>query len=220
MLIDHSGHVVCGNNMLMRTIGRIAFPLFCLMLAEGASKTSNWKKYASRLFLFAIISEPIADYAFYRTYVYTYYQNVYWTLLLGLLAIQCYKMAERFRDAKEWGKLVVAMIGFFACYGVADKAHTDYGAFGVALIVLLYIARTYGDDIAKRNFASAIVIVGMCLAYGNLEIYGSLAAIPVLFYNEKRGWNHLVVKYGFYAFYPLHLLLLAVIRNIFGVVYF
>lgn len=219
MFIDHSGYVVCDNNIMMRTIGRIAFPLFCLLLAEGASKTSNWKKYAARLFVFAIISEPIADYAFYRSWAFRYYQNVYWTLLLGLLAIRCYKLAEKFRDAKDWGKLFLSVIAFFVCYEVADKAHTDYGAFGVALIVLLYIARTYGENLQKRNIASALVIIGMCLAYGDLEIYGSLAAVPVFFYNEKRGWNHPVVKYGFYIFYPAHLLLLILIRAGVGTIY-
>lgn len=73
---------------LMRHIGRIAFPLFCFLLAEGFAHTHSRPKYAWRLFLFALISEWPYDFALYGTGIeFTAHQNVMFTLLVGFLAL-------------------------------------------------------------------------------------------------------------------------------------
>ncbi|MGN0298437.1 MAG: TraX family protein [Lachnospiraceae bacterium] len=218
MLIDHAGFVVFANNMTMRTIGRVAFPIFCFLLAEGADKTSNWKKYALRLLFFAVISEPVADYAFYGNYFYLGYQNVFWTLLLGLLAIECYK--------KCWDKLqvintkerVLCTIGFLVCFIAAEFFCTDYGAFGIAMIMVIYIIKTRYPKDKHQNLVMSISIALLCIAYGGVEAFAAFAAVPIFFYNGKRGWNHPVMKYGFYAFYPIHLAVLALVREIIGII--
>ena len=72
---------------VMRFIGRIGFPVFCFLLIEGFLHTSSKKKYATRLFLFALVSEFPFDYALFNTPFAPGYQNVFFTLFLGLLTI-------------------------------------------------------------------------------------------------------------------------------------
>jgi hypothetical protein len=57
MLIDHIGYMYFPGEMMWRTIGRLAFPIFAYQIAIGYSKTSNLKKYVQRLTLFAFITQ-------------------------------------------------------------------------------------------------------------------------------------------------------------------
>ena len=50
---------------------------------------------------------------------------------------------------------------------------------------------------------------------GGVEVYAVLALIPILLYNGRRGRQTKVMQYGFYIFYPAHLLLLAVLYHLF-----
>ena len=72
---------------LMRGIGRLAFPIFCFFIVEGFFHTKNRMLYAYRLFLFALLSEFPFDYCLKPGYIYWQKQNVYFTLLIGLLVI-------------------------------------------------------------------------------------------------------------------------------------
>ena len=105
MLIDHVGAVLLEHILLagfassdafstvytiykvMRGIGRFAFPVFCFLLVEGFVHTSNRTKYLRNLVVFAIISEIPFDWAIFGTPVYWGYQNVFWTLAAGFIAI-------------------------------------------------------------------------------------------------------------------------------------
>ena len=82
MLLDHTGHVLFPGQIWFRYVGRLAFPIYSFLLAEGFFHTKNLKSYMFRLLFFGIISEIPFDLAFYDT-VFTFeHQNVFWTLLL------------------------------------------------------------------------------------------------------------------------------------------
>ncbi len=93
----------------MRMIGRFGFPVFCFLLVEGFAHTHNRKKYALRLFLFALISEIPFDFAFRGEWFYASYQNVFFTLFLGMLAMCAFSfLAEHIKGG------VPAIIGMIA----------------------------------------------------------------------------------------------------------
>lgn len=172
---------------VFRLIGRVAFPIFCFLLVEGFLHTKDVKKYAVRLFAFALISEIPFDLALFGEWFALQYQNVYFTLLLGLLAMVGIQKA----GTNLWKSAASVIV----CCGAAFLLKSDYDVFGVFLIVLLYVLRN--RPVHRTVFG--------CIAVG-WEITAPLAFIPINMYNGTRGkWN---LKYLFYAFYPLHLLLL------------
>lgn len=261
----------------MRNIGRIAFPIFCFLLVEGFVHTSNKRKYAVRLGVFALVSEIPFDLAFYGKVLFNRHQNVFFTLFIGFLAVWGFQLiGDRLRD-KKWlpvlslagaaggvwilftffqsllytvnnfmirdnegvlywldfylGKYllpvtIVVTIGvLLAIYLIdgdrreimvlvladcavlaagmllANFLHTDYSAFGVLTIAVMYAFR--------RNQVSAgmggyVVLNVLSIA----ELTAIFALIPIALYNGERG---LRLKYIFYAFYPVHLLILYLI---------
>lgn len=177
-------------DFVLRSIGRLAFPIFCFLLAEGAAHTHNRGKYLLRLALFAVISEIPFDLALHNQIFYWGSQNVFFTLLLGLLVIvvfQCY-------PAETWkGLLALAALGV-----LAELCGTDYGAAGVAVIVVMYLLR-------NRPLMMSLVSLAV-LALLNLQELCSIPSfLAIALYNGRRGRQP---KYFFYVFYPVHLLLL------------
>ena len=206
MLIDHIGAavlarmIIAGNADLydayrtLRMIGRIAFPIFCFLLIEGFQHTKNAKKYAERLFLFAAISEIPFDLAFSAKVLEFQYQNVFFTLAIGLVTIMAYKKVEESPISNSVLKLILQLAVGLAGGCIAEVLGTDYGMLGVMVLVVFYMLR------ANRFYQIA---AGCMLFIDNITAL--LAFIPVAFYDGRRGLN---VKWLFYVFYPAHLLVL------------
>lgn len=93
MTIDHLGAVFFPEYLWMRVIGRISMPVFCYFVAEGFMYTSNKGKYASRLLLFAFLSEIPYQMCFWERYGAA--GNVFWTLLLGMLSLWLFDFIYR-----------------------------------------------------------------------------------------------------------------------------
>jgi hypothetical protein len=171
MLIDHSAkafeaHLSFETYMLMRTIGRIAFPLFAFCLAEGCRKTGDMKKFLLRLGIFALISEIPYDmlfaaewgwslnqfiayypskllgtlsdtalnnaialpFSYYENNFYGF-QNVFFTLFFGAMAIYFYKRYHE--DGKRLKNIAIAIF-VLALFGMpAELMRADYGILGV-----------------------------------------------------------------------------------------
>ena len=214
MLIDHIGASCLENGFLsapaapaglaaldlvLRLIGRLAFPIFCFLLVEGFVHTHDVKKYIGRLLLFGLVSEVPFDLAFFRTPFALDHQNVYWTLALGVLAMAGLKHFEKPDGSASWKGLLCAA----GCTLAALLACTDYNGIGVFIICALYLTR--GDR--KRQ-----CIVGAVLFAW--ELTAPLAFVLVWFYNGQRGACSPLQKKAFYWFYPVHLSVLAVVTNL------
>ena len=182
---------------ILRAAGRLAFPIFCFLLAEGFLHTKNIKKYALRLGLFALISEIPFDLAFNGSLLEASHQNVFFTLFIGLLVLAGLKYFEEILPSHiAWLRFIVALTGIL----LAAFLRTDYDGFGIMLIFLLY---------EFRNSKKLQCIAGAILMLFN-STTGCLAFLFLWLYNGERGKQ--LPKYFFYAFYPVHLLLLYVLR--------
>lgn len=178
---------------ILRLIGRVSFPIYCFLLVEGFVHTRSVKKYAVRLGIFALIAEVPFDLAFYHSFWYVEHQNVFFTLLLGLAAMEAIRYFEA-RLGQRWQGLVIA----FLCCVMGDLLNTDYGAFGVFFIIVLYMFRNCGW---LRTILGCVLIAW--------ETTAPLAFVPIGMYNGERG--KLRMKYIFYWIYPVHLVVLYLI---------
>jgi len=179
---------------LLRTIGRIAFPTYVFLLTEGYQHTRNRKRYALNLLIFALLSEIPYNLIHQGTLLYRS-QNVFFTLFLGFLGIW---VLDRFREEQK--KQLLLLLGLLV---VAIFAKADYGWLGFGFILAVYLL---------REMPVAQAIVGSCFLAS--QRCAGLAFLPINLYNGKRGYIHgPVLKYLFYAIYPVHLLLLWYLRT-------
>lgn len=193
--------------VILRCIGRIAFPIFCFLLVEGFLHTKNVGKYAFRLLLFAFISEVPFDLAFQKQAFYWEYQNVYFTLFLGLMVILLLHSIETKFPTQWFPRMILSLLAISLGTSFAELLHTDYGLTGVLVITAMYLFRNHHIS----EMVSGCLILS---AMSSLEIV-SIVNIPLISrYNGERGLN---LKYFFYAFYPVHLLLLYGIGWMFGI---
>ena len=138
MFIDHLGAVCFSGMMGFRIIGRLAFPIYCFLLVEGAVHTHDMKKYILRMGIFALISEVPFDLAFYHRLVYTEHQNVFFTLGLGLLAIWFLEHPIEHLDIPD---VLYKLLVIIAAGLIAEFFNTDYGFTGIAVICVFYYLR-------------------------------------------------------------------------------
>ena len=178
---------------ILRLIGRLAFPIYCFLLTEGYRHTHSRKRYALRLGVFALISEVPFDLASDGALWNMWHQNVFFTLLLGLLALM---VAEPLYERGEQRKALAVAVLFSLA---AELLKTDYGFFGVAVIVALYFLR-------EREMEKFLVTGALLLGASTME----LAAFPSFYlmyrYDGRQGRQPRALRQLFYWFYPLHLL--------------
>ncbi len=221
MVSDHIWATAMSFGNWMTYIGRMAFPIFAFQIAEGFVHTKNFKKYALRLLAFALISEIPFNLFYSSRWFNPYHQNVMFTLLLGLLAIKVIDNLKKDISPKNIGKslLWLALIAVGGTLGFVD-----YGFLGVLTVVMFYLCRGY-------RFTPILQLIGMILinivffegqvfifdVFGKtVEIpsqgFAVFSLIPIWLYNGKKGKSSKVLQYGFYAFYPVHMLILYLIK--------
>lgn len=210
MLLDHIGAVFVPGYYtyyILRLIGRIAFPIYCFLLAEGVHYTRNPRKYALRLALGAVASEIPFDLAFYGGLTMAH-QSVMLTLLLGFGALMVWKRLPIWAGVPVTALLAMA----------AEWLNTDYGAWGVVLIV------AFGTLRRRPIWQLALVVTLILLAMDSIgvpflggvpiELFALLAFLPICLYSgRKAGWGR-GARLLFYGFYPVHLLLLWMVHQI------
>ena len=188
--------------LVFRSVGRIAFPLFCFMLVEGFFHTGSHRRHLILLGSFALISEIPFNLFFRMKISYLPHQNTLFTLFMayvGLLLLDRCTGDYRF----------LAFLFPLA----AEFLHTDYGAEGVFTVYLFYLAaRRKGGDLSRAGAADyflALCPLLMSALSWKVEICRIISLPILLLYNGEKGWSR---KYFFYLFYPLHLLALYLLR--------
>ena len=176
-------------HQLLLMFGKFAFPLFAFMLIIGFEKTHDRKKYGIRLFILALISEIPFDLMIYRTVYYPEHNNVIITLFLGFLAL-C--SLEYFKKNRIISFLVVLGLFFASRY-----LNADFRTGGFLFILLLYGLR-------KEKILQCIIPPVLL----PMKAMVFLSLVLTAFYNGKRGFKTPFLKYFFYAFYPLHMLII------------
>jgi hypothetical protein len=225
MLVDHIAAAVLVRIMYaggdfslyeiyfaMRQIGRIAFPIYCFMLVEGMEHTKNKWKYAGRLGALALLSEIPFDLAFSSKVLEFGYQNVFFTLVIGLLTVMAVSEIEKRswlagnavadRSLRTAAVVLVSAAGM----GLAAFLRTDYGWCGIACILVLYFLRGRRWLELAAGYLAFVVLLG--------EVAALPAFLALALYRGRKGFS---CKAFFYGFYPVHLLLLYLVCVLLGV---
>lgn len=204
-----------------RIIGRIAFPIYCFLLVEGAYRTRDPKNYALRLFVGMLLSEIPFDLAFSLTWMeydwklttpllgfHPEFNSVMMTLLLGFGMLQCMKHCKGF-----WRAVVI-----LAFYVLAEELYTDYGGMGILLIAVFALTRGTAHEKPLCILGCAALfcsgskdwqVFGIWI---DTEIFALLSLIPIFCYDGRKLTHSKAVQWGFYLFYPAHILVLALLQ--------
>jgi len=210
MLIDHTAVWLVPEgtilNQVTHTIGRLAAPIMCYLIAEGYFHTSNIKKYMLRLFYFSLLSHfPCVLFFEIEWWQGT---SVIWCLLLGLIALAASQHSNL--------SLIVKLSIILSCCLLAWTA--DWNYIGVLWVLFFGLFRQR----LPLQMISFALIGCLFYIYPGLSSMGEAAAfrfgilfvIPLLFlYNGKRGKKSSLLKWGFYVFYPLHLFVLYLFKD-------
>lgn len=220
MLCDHLwGTVVPGNDWLT-CLGRISFPIFAFLIVEGYFHTKNFRNYLGRLLLFAVLSEIPFNLAMGSRLLYPVHQNVLWSFLISLGLIHWNE-----KTTKRWKRIAVGCVTVLLGYILGLVTMVDFYHAGILTVLVFYFFRQ------RKWWSCAGQLI--CLWYINAEILGGysyelhfgaqthffprqalalLALIPIWLYRGRQGCHSKAFRYACYAFYPLHLLILGVIK--------
>lgn len=201
MVIDHIALYLMEHGTVlyetMRCIGRIAFPVFAFLIAEGFIHTRSRYRYFFTLLGFAVISEI----PWYLLNGADGTHNVMFTLALGVATLMV--LENLLQHSPIQGFLwTLGMAGLASWLGV------DYEWRGILVIVIFYLFNGYGHSFTYSRDMQFFCTFALMMHYG---VMGSVVACMILYvYNGTRGFvQGSIAKYGFYAFYPVHLLFIS-----------
>lgn len=180
-------------------LGRIAFPIFAFMIVEGFFKTKSRWKYLRNLLVFATISEIPYDMFQSAIFINTWSQNILWGLALGLFTIMVIdKLKEKIKKRPLRIFVSIFIVTLSSLGSMLISADYEYYA-----IIIIYIYYLFYDKRILASGLSYLVIIK--------EIYAILGFATVLLYNGEKGKQNKIFNY---LFYPVHLLILGIIRMV------
>ncbi len=210
MLIDHFGHAIVPYLPVpymaelyytCRIIGRIAFPIYCFLLVEGMYYTHNPQKYILRLAVGILLAELPFDILF-EGGVSLEAQSVMVTLTLGAVMLWCIQKIDQ-----KWLKLLIAVP--FAV--LAELVKSNYGGWGIAMIAVFALCDRFSLQCLGMLLVNAMMESAVLPVFGipvSAQLFAVFAMVPISFYGGEKHTHSKVVQWGFYLFYPVHLLVL------------
>lgn len=221
MLCDHIWATVAPGyeeTLWLTMVGRLAFPIFAFQIVEGFSRTYNARAYTKRLFWMAVISEIPFNLISGGGVIWPLHQNVLFTFWLSLLILGRLK---RCRERDNLYYILNVAIFSLIGYVLGNLLFLDYYGYGVLMVILFYVCRDlpYGwvGELVGMVYINVHLMKGLLIP---IEIAGGevflplqglavLALIPIWLYSGEKGRYYKVIRPLCYAFYPAHILILA-----------
>lgn len=200
MTIDHVGMVLFPTQAIFRILGRLAYPIFAWMIAEGCRYTRSHRRYLGLMAVMAAVYQAV-----YWVVAGSLYQCILVTFSLSIGLILLLKNALEKKKTTAW---LVAAAGLAFVFFVTEilpgllpgtDFSVDYGFWGVLLPVAIYLGRSK----AQKLCLAAGVLLALSAGIGDIQLFALLALPLLAMYNGQRGkWK---MKYFFYIYYPAHL---------------
>ncbi|MBQ7907140.1 MAG: hypothetical protein IJ309_04105 [Clostridia bacterium] len=208
MTIDHVGYHLYPSIEILRIIGRIAFPIFAYMVAEGCFYTRNKEKHLGLMWAVAVVCQVVMSIATGNLQM-----CIFVTFALSTSVIY---VIDKAIEKKGWLQYLIASIVCVAVLVITAVLPSviksipfgvEYGIFGVLLPVAVRFTPTRPLKLAS----CAMMLIFLCLStLWTIQWYCLIALIPLAFYSGKRG--KLNLKYLFYIYYPAHIVVIMAIK--------
>ena len=214
MLLCHIPFVYPQYSVPLMYIGKISFPLYAFLISEGYVHTRNFSKYLTRLIVFGVISQIPAYLLFVGKSFNGLYLNIFFTLALGLLGIRIYDKIK----SKYISTPLIILLAV-----IAELLKFDYGAFGVLMIVCFYVFKKNKLNMVLSQMFLMFILYMKKMSYYtfslfNLQyilfqlLFSVISLAIILTYNGKKGKSSGKIKLMFYFFYPVHLIILDLLK--------
>ena len=217
MLIDHVGLILLPKITLLRIIGRLSYPIFAFMIAEGCAHTKNRLNYFLNIFVLGIVCQialNIFDSGAKMSVLISFS-----VAILTVYSLQYMKntvFSAKSNKVKKCFSLLVFILTVLSVYLLNKALRIDYGFWGCMAPLFASVFKTPAncnlkffkklDNLFLQLIAFGICLVLISLKYGSLQSYCILSLLILMLYSGKRGKYKM--KYFFYLFYPLHLVIL------------
>lgn len=222
MLSDHAWSTLFPTQRWMTAIGRIAFPIFAFMLAEGFYRTSNFKKYLMRMIILALISEIPFNLMMGGSILGPYHQSVMVIFIIGLLGMKGIDHLKKKDDLllTIFGSAMIMLL----CFAAGFATFGDYFGTGVLMIFVFYFFHErkvwcFLGQFIFMYWLNVELLGGLCYkvtVFGHTfelveQGFALIALIPIWLYKGRQGHHSKAFRYFCYAFYPVHMLVLFLI---------
>lgn len=202
MTADHVGMMLFPQVIWWRLVGRLAYPIYAYLVAEGCLHTRSMAKYLASMASMALLCQVV-----YLVAMGSLYQCI---LVTFSLSIGLCMLLKKAKDEQKplWYILftaAVAAVWFLTeelplLLSGTDYA-VDYGFLGVILPVALYLV---SGKVWKLLLTAAVLVL---MSLSSWVQFPSVLAVTILaLYNGTRGNRNL--KRIFYWYYPVHLVVI------------
>ena len=207
MTIDHVGVLLLPHVIVLRILGRLALPICAFMIAEGCRYTRNRLRYFGSVFALGVLCQIV---------YYMVDRSLYFSILITFsLSIATIYALQDWKEQKTTRSALVFFGAVAGVYALNRVFAIDYGFWGCMLPVFAAAFQKTAWDRPWVNLGMlGLGLLVLAADLGQIQYY-ALPALPLLAcYNGRRGrWK---LKYFFYLFYPIHLVLLQGIALLLG----
>lgn len=218
MTIDHTADLLYPGMpnaivpSIFHIIGRITAPIMFFFICEGFHHTKDIQKYITRLFIFSIISHFAYCFAFginfipFKTGIFNQ-TSIMWTLAWSVVALYIVYGKTNLKEYQKWILVILLNLITFSA---------DWSSIGLMIILFMYDHRENINKQMKDIFLWTLIYAVVSFlfvskVYGIIQLFVLLSYPLLKQYNGKRG-NAKWLKWFFYIYYPLHLIIIGILR--------